>query len=98
MIDVKHAAQVAVQYCGQLFGNISNRLQLEEVELSDDEKQWFITVGYDEPVTSPASDLEEMLQRRKQRRVERKYKVVHVDTKTGKVKAVKMRQPLERVS
>lgn len=95
---MKDAVQVAVQYCGQLFGDILNRLQLEEVELSDDEKHWFITVGYDVPGALPASALEDMVQGLKPRPPERKYKVVEVDAETGKVKAVKMRQPLERVS
>ena len=98
MIDVKNAVQAALQYCGELFGDISKRLQLEEVVLSDDEKHWFITVGYDVPGALPFSALEDMIQGLKPRAPERKYKVVDVDAETGKVKAVKMRQPLERVS
>lgn len=98
MIDVTSAVQLAVKYCGELFGNISNRLQLEEVELSDDEKHWLITVGYDEPGTSQSAVMLEIHQGFAPRRQERKYKVVDVDAETGKVKAVKMRQPLERVS
>ena len=98
MIDVKNAVQAAVQYCGQLFGNISNRLQLEEVELSDDEKHWFITVGYDDPGTPRDEVMLGALQGFPRIGPERKYKVVDVDAETGKVKAVKMRQPLERVS
>lgn len=98
MIDVKDAVRVAVQYCGQLFGNLSNRLQLEEVALSDDEKHWFITIGYDEPGESQREILTGALGGFAPRGSERKYKVVDVDAETGKVRAVKIRQPLERVS
>ena len=98
MINVQHAVRVAVDYCGQLFGNITNRLQLEEVELSDDEKHWFVTVGYDEPGTPQSEVMLRVHQGLEPRGTERKYKVVDVDAETGKVKAVKMRQPLERIS
>ncbi len=98
MIDVKNAVQVAIQYCGQLFGDVFNRLQLEEVVLSEDEKHWFITVGYDVPGDSQSDIMSGALQGFAPRRMERKYKVVDVDTETGKVKAVKIREPLERIS
>lgn len=98
MIDVKIAVQAALQYCGQLFGNLPNRFQLEEVELSNDEKHWLITVGYDEPGTPQSEVMLRVGQGLPPRAAERKYKVVDVDAATGKVKAVKMRQPLERVS
>lgn len=98
MLDVKNAVQVAVQYCGQLFGNIGNQLELEEVVLSDDEKHWFITIGYDVPAPAQADTLRAMVSGFQPRGGERKFKVVDVDAETGKVHAVKMRQPLERVS
>lgn len=98
MIDVKDAVGVAIGYCGQLFGNISNHLQLEEVVLSDDERHWFITVGYDDPGDSQGDILSGALHGFAPRRATRKYKVVDIDATTGKVKAVKMREPLERLS
>ena len=96
MIDVQQAVAIATQYAEQLFGNALNRLRLEEVELSYDEKHWYITIGFDEPLpfnTLIGTVLEGGLQR-----TERRYKVVDVDAKSGKVRAVKIRQPLERVS
>ena len=99
MIDVKEAVRVAVQYCGQLFGNLGNNLELEEVVLSEDEKHWFITIGYDTPGTvSNAEMMAKVLSGVRARSSERKFKVVDVDAETGKVHAVKIRQPLERVS
>ncbi len=89
-----------MQYCAQLFGSISvlNKPQLEEVVLSDDEKHWFITVSYDEPGDSQSESLSRAMSGLGPRAAERKYKVVDVDSETGKVRAVTMRQPLERVS
>ena len=92
MIDVQHAVQVATQYTGQLFGNALNNLRLEEVELSFDEKHWYITIGFDEAVPLQPGFLGTVLDPK----MERRYKVVDVDSDTGKVRAVKMRQPLER--
>lgn len=98
MIEVKQAVQLAVQYCGQLFGNIGNHLELEEVALSEDEKHWFITIGYDVSGTIPRNEMMEgILKGIEPRGKERKYKVVDVDAETGKVHAVKIRQPLERI-
>ncbi|MFH1860533.1 MAG: hypothetical protein ABH870_05930 [bacterium] len=46
MIDVKEAAQRANQYLQGLISNITN-ITLEEVELTDDEQFWLITLsGY----------------------------------------------------
>jgi hypothetical protein len=96
MIDVQQAVQIAKQYVQQLFGTV----RLEEVELSYDEKHWYITVGFDEPLPQPLFPLAmgTVIQSALEPRTERKYKVVDVDAETGKVRAVKIRQPLERVS
>ena len=100
MIDVQHAVQIATQYAGQLFGNALNGVRLEEVELSYDEKHWYITIGFDVPLPQPLYPLAigTVLQNALEPKTERKYKVVDVDAESGKVRAVKIRQPLERVS
>jgi hypothetical protein len=96
MIDVQQAVQVATQYAAQLFGNALNNLRLEEVELSFDEKHWYITIGFDESVPLRSGAIGAALENMMNPRMERRYKVVDVDSNTGKVRAVKMRQPLER--
>ena len=99
MIGAHQAAQAAVQFCNGLFGNTANHLLLEEVELSEDEKHWFITVGFDGPASPQTRDpITEPLHSFMPQLLERKYKVVDVDAQTGIVRAVKMRQPLERIS
>jgi hypothetical protein len=98
MIDVQKAVQIATQYAGLLFGNAVNGLRLEEVELSYDEKHWYITLGFDELVSSRFPLIPTALESVINPKTERKYKVVDVDAESGKVRAVKIRQPLERVS
>ena len=46
MIDVKIAANAGVDYLMQFSPNATN-VQLEEVEISDDEKFWTVTLSYD---------------------------------------------------
>ncbi|MGB8354135.1 MAG: hypothetical protein WCD79_09635 [Chthoniobacteraceae bacterium] len=98
MIDVQEAVKIALAYCGKLFGKALNRFQLEEVELDKDEKHWFITVGFDEPLKARTDVLGEAFKGFLPKGTERKFKIVDVDAKSGKVRAVKIRQPLERVS
>ncbi len=45
MIDVKEASQRSIEYLKGLIEKIYE-LTLEEVELSDDEQFWFVTLGY----------------------------------------------------
>jgi hypothetical protein len=84
MIDVKQAADVAAHYLVDLFPNqtLSN-VQLEEVELTDDEKYWLITLSYPiqlriSPLNLPATKKE--------------YKLLKIDSQTGKVRAMKIRK------
>ncbi|MDI6735515.1 MAG: hypothetical protein QME42_04865 [bacterium] len=47
MADVGQAAQMAELYLRSLVPNVSN-IMLEEVELSDDEQFWLITLSYND--------------------------------------------------
>jgi hypothetical protein len=46
--DVKQATQKAEQYLTNLIPGATN-IVLEEVELTEDERYWFITLSYDDP-------------------------------------------------
>ncbi|MBM4325761.1 MAG: hypothetical protein FJ118_01245 [Deltaproteobacteria bacterium] len=82
MIDGMQAARKAVEYLQRfstdmrMSGPIA-RTRLEEVDLSEDEKYWLITLGWDE------DDLG----------IRRVYKVFKVDSETGKVVSMRMREP-----
>ena len=83
LIDVRVAAQAASTYFRDLYP-AAKSFSLEEVELSDDENYWQITLGFDlsddSETTFPFS------------RPKTKYKVFKVDARTGKVLAMKIRK------
>lgn len=83
--DVKVAAMAAKQYLISLGGTMDNLdiqdLRVEEVELSEDDKSWLITLGF--------TRLGEVLETC---RYQREYKIFKVDAETSQVKSMKIRQ------
>lgn len=84
MIDVKKAADVAAAFLGELYSSADpDTLRLEEVELTEEERYWLITLSFREGV--------------EERRwlgldTDRQYKVFKIDAETGKVQSMKIRQ------
>ena len=80
MIDVREAVERAVEYMRSLpaQGDVREIL-LEEVELSDDERHWLITLSYAVGDTPFAPFV-------------RKYKTFKVETNSGRVVAMKIRE------
>lgn len=96
MIDVKSAVSSVYEYLqvvqDMIGGNLED-LRLEEVELSDDKTSWLITLGYDLPVKN-RSQLEELLASpvRPKQIFKREYKLFRVNSETGEVEAMKIRE------
>ena len=92
VIDVQKAVITAQNYfssIGQMMGLAIEDLRLEEVELSDEKKHWFITLGYTRPVDkskNPLADLVAMSS------YEREYKVFKINAETGEVQSMKIRE------
>ncbi len=82
MIPVKVAAQKAIGYMHLLFENTSI-YGIEEVEITNDNKYWLITVS----MADENLPLANVLGAGK-----RKYKIVQIDSDTGDVKSVKIRK------
>ena len=83
-IDVREAAAKAAEYFKQLYSSPEVRsVSLEEVELSENGKQWLITLSY----TFGENEGGVFFGIPKT-----KYKVFTVDAKTGKVTAMKIRK------
>ena len=80
MIDVRLATNAAVEYLKQFFPDVNN-VQLEEVEISEDEKFWMVTLSYDD------TDRFGMTYNRS-----RKYKIFKIDSNTGGVLSMKIRE------
>jgi hypothetical protein len=90
MIGVKQAVQAAQDWVRQLYPDSAlQHLRLEEVDVSDDERFWHVTLGWVEPAirenafTALAADV---------RAVPRVYKTLEVDAQTGAVKSMKIRE------
>ena len=59
-IDVRGAVIAAKNYFQSLKDMINNQIQdlrLEEVELSEDQKFWFVTLGFERPVVQKKNSL-----------------------------------------
>jgi len=76
-ITAKDAAKAAAAYFRDIT-DYQGPLNLEEVELTPDEKYWLITLAYEEP-----KDFSFM--------GAKKYKLLEVDTSTGEVVSMKIR-------
>ncbi|MEX0270456.1 hypothetical protein AB3R30_15030 [Leptolyngbyaceae cyanobacterium UHCC 1019] len=90
-IDVKGAVEAANSYL-QDFKDLMKiqleSLRLEEVELSEDQHEWLITLGFDVPMkTSSLANLMAGANSLYQR----EYKLFKVDSETGEVKSMKIR-------
>jgi hypothetical protein len=84
IIEVSEAAQAAIAYANKLFPpSVRSEVTLEEVELSDDEKYWFITLGLN---TTDQNVAKWALGPPKT-----KYKRFKVDARTGRVVAMTIR-------
>ena len=95
-IDVKTAVRSALAYVSDLYkGREVYDFTLEEVE-HDWDDYWYITVGFTRPVSapihSPAASLAALAQAYRNPNVEREYKIVKIDPKTGEPLSMKIRK------
>lgn len=83
MLDVKEAAQRASEYYAALYSQeAAANVRLEEVELSDDDQYWLITLSY------PRPGLEALFGDNGKR----EYKQFKIEASTGKVLSMKIRK------
>ena len=98
ILQVQDAARIAFDYLQQLYNSDEvTPLMLEEVELSDDEKYWFITFSLSRKLPPPPqSKLSKLTEQATSLlttpKVETIYKVIKVDAKTGDVLSMKIRE------
>ncbi len=83
MVDVKEAVKQALEYFTGLYQGSYSNLALEEVELSDDEDYWLITLGFTPPTTG--------LGALAGANIRREYKIFRIKSETGKVLSMKIR-------
>ena len=87
MIDAKDAVKIAMQHMGELFTpEQTPDLTPQEVELSEDEQYWLVTLSFSAP--SGQSAIEAMTG---QQKVEPKYKQLKLRASDGTVLSMKIR-------
>lgn len=88
MIPIKQAVEIAAKHLKDFFPS-AERITLEEAEISDDDKFFFVTLGYmdrDDPGSSPLIQALGAFDRAK------KYKVFKICRETGDVRSMKIRE------
>ena len=87
MIDVKDAFESAKKYFKDMYGESIQGVALEEVELSDDESYWYITIGYmdSSQLVGPTGYQFSPFG------PGRAYKIFKIDANNGKVMSMKVR-------
>lgn len=87
MVDVQQAAATATTYLISLYPQLSLLdVQLEEVELTEDEKYWLITLSYPLLKVAAPSALAGFMPSKKD------YKVFKIDSDAGQVRSMKIRK------
>jgi hypothetical protein len=90
-LGVKDAVQVAINYFRSLQAQIAPEIQdirLEEVEISEDEQFWLITLSFIQPSDVSQNPLPGIITKPQ---YERNYKLFRINAETGKVEAMKIR-------
>lgn len=93
MVDVTFAVNAARDYIKKfkpLLDDPLENLRLEEVELTEDEKYWLITLGYDNHLNSSLNSSDFLTPAF--RRPEREYKLFRINADNGRVEAMKIRK------
>jgi hypothetical protein len=85
-VDVKAAVRIATTYFDQLIQRHYSDLAVEEVEKTDDERFWLVTIGYT-PASTDRSPLAAF-----QDKSAREYKIIKVDSQTGEAVSMKVRK------
>ncbi len=84
MITIKEAFRAATEFAQELYGTERVAISLEEVELSSDDRDWLITLGFANRALNPLVDVVGG-------NVRRDYKIFRVDGESGQVRSMKIR-------
>jgi hypothetical protein len=90
LLDVKQAVEKATEYMSSLLK--ATDIRLEEVEISDDERHWYITLSGLAPAKeSPQGEVQTALNAIFQGNQQRLYKTFTVDATNGSIRSMKIR-------
>ncbi len=93
MIDMKQAVQIALDFCRSLYGQDKLAdLLLEEVELSEDEKFWLVTVGFDLGQEETSQTSPNISGGSPAKKLEHVFKTMKVDANNGRALSLKIKK------
>lgn len=91
MINIEKAVKSARDFASLLYSEGELReLRVEEIESSEDETKWFITLGWVEPAVQQLGGFAGLANARIEP-LPRVYKVFTINAETGHVESMKMR-------
>ena len=93
MIDMKQAVQIAQDFCRTLYGpdQLADFL-LEEVELTEDEKFWLVTIGFNLRPGEYARTTAGSAGSSQARALEHVFKTMKVDASNGRALSLKIKK------
>lgn len=93
MISIEEAVQAARGFAERLYSEGElKQLRVEEIESSKDDSKWFVTLGWVEPAVQQVGGFAALSSTPKIQPLPRVYKTFTVDTETGHVESMKMRE------
>ena len=100
IVDIRKAVSVARDYLKSVKDLVTESeeqirdLRLEETELTDNEQYWLITLSYDVPIPEYRTQLRALINtlNRVEKKYEKEYRIFKIDTQTGEVKSMKIRE------
>jgi hypothetical protein len=97
-VKAREAVKAATSYLNDVRDLIAQQLEnlrLEELELSEDNRMWLVTLGFDVPSLHQFSEIEKALItsgiQKPQKDYQRQYKIFQVNAETGAVQSMKVR-------
>lgn len=91
MITIENAVDSARAFASRLYAEGElKQLRVEEIESSEDNKKWFVTLGWIEPAIRQIGGFAGLTNASLEP-LPRVYKLFTIDAETGEVKSMKMR-------
>lgn len=91
MVDLEAAVDVARRIFESVYTKPHEQLNVEEIELSEDNRHWIVTLGFDDPTSRlPRGGLVAITSGLSDRPL-RRYKVVTIDAANGQIRSLKDR-------
>lgn len=90
MIDVKQAVKISHEYIKELYsGDEIRDLSLEEIEISEDNKFWLVTLAFTKQMMQHLNPMEAMTGPK----YARFYKEIKIDAETSQVRSMRNKKP-----